>query len=163
MKMPAGADSARGEQIQYVRAKLLLRSGHLVGAVLGRGWLVDRLGRFREVDPSLGGSWAVGAGSGLGAPAGALRAQDRDQRREDDWASPVEAVADDLFRRRGLREPCLHPAPGQALGTGQVAGELGPLAQGVDRRRTVGGLHVCRAGGGGGRVRGQFFQDQVYP
>jgi hypothetical protein len=97
MKMPAGADSARGEQVQYVRAKLSLRSGHLVGAVLGLGWLVDRLGRFREVDPSLEGSWAVGAG--LGAPAGALRAQDRDQRREDDRAGPVEAVADDLFRR----------------------------------------------------------------
>src|SRR5262245_48163443 len=97
------------------------RSGHLVGVVLGLGCPVEELGRFREVDPGLGGSWAVGAGAGLGAPARALRAQDRDQRRADDRAGPVEAVADDLFRRRGLREPCLDPAPGQALGTGQVA------------------------------------------
>ena len=52
---------------------------------------------------------------------------------------------------------------GQALGAGQVAGEFGPPAEGIDRRRTVDGLYVRRARGGGGRVRCQFFQDRVYP
>src|SRR6266567_1570730 len=42
------------------------RSGYLVGETLGRGCLVGKLGRFREVDPGLGGSWAVVARAGLG-------------------------------------------------------------------------------------------------
>jgi len=63
--------------------------------------VLDGLG---EVDPDLRCAGTVGAGAGLGAPAGAFRAEDREQGRADDVAGPVEAVPDDLLWRGGLRE-----------------------------------------------------------